>query len=45
MARVTTGYKDHIAYVTLARPDKHNALDEEMIEAIIAAGQDRKSVV
>lgn len=40
MARVTTGYKDHIAYVTFARPDKHNALDEEMIEAIIAAGQE-----
>ncbi|MEW2914882.1 crotonase/enoyl-CoA hydratase family protein [Leisingera sp. JC11] len=40
MSRVTTGYKDHIAYVTLARPDKHNALDEEMIEAIIAAGQE-----
>mgnify|MGYP003122072787 CR=1 FL=1 len=40
MAKVTTGYKDHIAYVTLARPDKHNALDEEMIEAIIAAGQE-----
>ncbi|QDI76433.1 MULTISPECIES: crotonase/enoyl-CoA hydratase family protein [Leisingera] len=40
MARVTTGYKDHIAYVTLARPDKHNALDEEMVQAIIAAGQE-----
>ncbi|WP_264210357.1 crotonase/enoyl-CoA hydratase family protein [Leisingera thetidis] len=40
MARVTTGYKDRIAYVTLARPDKHNALDEEMIGAIIAAGQE-----
>ncbi|AHD00245.1 crotonase/enoyl-CoA hydratase family protein [Leisingera methylohalidivorans] len=40
MARVTTGYKDHIAYVTLARPDKHNALDDAMIEAIIAAGQE-----
>ncbi|KIC35433.1 crotonase/enoyl-CoA hydratase family protein [Leisingera sp. ANG-M7] len=40
MSRVTTGYKDHIAYVTLARPDKHNALDEEMIDGIIAAGQE-----
>ncbi|OED48159.1 enoyl-CoA hydratase [Rhodobacteraceae bacterium (ex Bugula neritina AB1)] len=40
MKKVTIGYKDHIAYVTLARPDKHNALDEEMIEAIIAAGQE-----
>ncbi|MDC0658302.1 crotonase/enoyl-CoA hydratase family protein [Leisingera sp. SS27] len=40
MSRVTTGYKDRIAYVTLARPDKHNALDEEMIEGIIAAGQE-----
>ncbi|NSY38360.1 crotonase/enoyl-CoA hydratase family protein [Leisingera sp. ANG59] len=40
MKKVTTGYKDRIAYVTLARPDKHNALDEEMIDAIIAAGQE-----
>ncbi|MEX0304604.1 MAG: crotonase/enoyl-CoA hydratase family protein [Leisingera sp.] len=40
MAKVTTGYKDHIAYVTLARPDKHNALNEEMISAIVAAGQE-----
>lgn len=40
MDRVTIGYKDHIAYVTLARPDKHNALDEEMVNAIIAAGQE-----
>ncbi|KIC12340.1 enoyl-CoA hydratase [Leisingera sp. ANG-M1] len=40
MAKVTTGYKDHIAFVTLNRPDKHNALDEEMIAAIIAAGQE-----
>lgn len=38
MTRVTTAFQDHIAYVTLNRADKHNALDDEMIGAIIAAG-------
>lgn len=39
MARVTTEIKDHIAHVTLTRPDKRNAVDPEMAEAIVAAGQ------
>ncbi|MEM7317473.1 MAG: crotonase/enoyl-CoA hydratase family protein [Pseudomonadota bacterium] len=40
MARVSVSYKDHIAFVTLTRGDKMNALDESMIQAIIAAGQE-----
>ncbi len=39
MARVSVEYKDHIAHVTLTRGDKMNALDDEMIKAIVAAGQ------
>ena len=38
MPRVTTEITDHIAHVTLSRPDKMNAMDPEMTEAIIAAG-------
>lgn len=40
MARVSVEVADHIAHVTLTRPDKMNALDSEMFEAIIAAGND-----
>ena len=40
MARVSIEYKDHIAHVTLTRGDKMNALDPEMVQAIIAAGQE-----
>ena len=40
MPRVTTRIEDHIAHVTLTRADKMNAVDDEMIEAIIAAGQE-----
>jgi len=40
MARVTVAYEDHIARVTLTRGDKMNALDREMMEAIVAAGQE-----
>lgn len=40
MARVSVEYKDHIAHVTLTRGDKMNALDAEMVKAIIAAGQE-----
>ncbi len=40
MARVSVEYKDHIAYVTLTRGDKMNALDRAMMEAIVAAGQE-----
>jgi enoyl-CoA hydratase/carnithine racemase len=35
--RVRIEISDHVAVVTLARPDKHNALDIEMFDAIIAA--------
>ena len=38
MTRVTTDIQDHIAHVTLTRPDKMNAVDPEMAEAIVAAG-------
>ena len=40
MARVSVEYKDHIAFVTLTRGDKMNALDQAMFQAIIAAGQE-----
>lgn len=36
--RVTIAYENHIAHVCLDRPDKMNALDQAMIDAIIAAG-------
>lgn len=39
MARVSTEIKDHIAHVTLTRGDKMNAVDPQMAEAIVAAGQ------
>ncbi len=35
--RVRVEVADHVALVTLARPDKHNALDVAMFEAIAAA--------
>ncbi len=38
MPRVSVEYRDHIAFVTLTRPDKMNALDPDMVEAILAAG-------
>jgi enoyl-CoA hydratase/carnithine racemase len=37
--RVTVSVADHIAVVTLTRPDKHNALDLPMVDAILAAGE------
>ncbi len=40
MARVSVTYENHIAHVTLTRADKMNAVDEEMIQAIIAAGRE-----
>lgn len=40
MARVSVEYADHIARVTLTRGDKMNALDDAMIDGIIAAGQE-----
>jgi enoyl-CoA hydratase/carnithine racemase len=35
--RIRIEVADHVAVVTLARPDKHNALDPEMFDAITAA--------
>ena len=40
MARVSVDYKDHIAHVTLTRGDKMNALDDAMIKALLAVGQE-----
>lgn len=37
--RVTVAIDEHIAEVTLNRPDKHNAIDLEMFEALIRAGE------
>ena len=40
MARVTIEYENHVARVSLTRPDKMNAMDPEMRDAIIAAGEE-----
>ena len=40
MARVSITYEDHIATVTLTRGDKMNAMDPEMMQAIIDAGKE-----
>lgn len=40
MARVLVSYDAHIARVTLTRADKMNAVDDEMVHAIINAGQE-----
>ncbi|MFT7440042.1 MAG: enoyl-CoA hydratase/carnithine racemase, partial [Sulfitobacter sp.] len=40
MARVTITYENHIAHVRLTRADKMNAVDQGMIDAIIAAGNE-----
>jgi enoyl-CoA hydratase/carnithine racemase len=37
--RVRIDVSDHVAVVTLTRPDKHNALDAEMFEAIVDAAE------
>ena len=37
--RVAVDLSDHVATVTLSRPDKHNALDQAMFDAIIAAAE------
>src|SRR5437588_12460302 len=37
--RVRIDVADHVATVTLARPDKHNALDVPMFEGILAAAE------
>lgn len=38
--RVRVEVSDHVATVTLSRPEKHNALDAAMFEAIIEAAQE-----
>ncbi len=40
MSRVTITYENHIAHVRLTRADKMNAVDQEMIDAVIAAGNE-----
>ncbi len=40
MSRVSVTYQDHIAHVRLTRADKMNAVDQDMIDAIIAAGNE-----
>lgn len=40
MSRVSVTLDAHIAHVTLTRGDKMNALDDAMVKAIIAAGQE-----
>ena len=40
MPRIRVTHKDHIAHVVLTRAEKKNALDDEMIEALIAAGSE-----
>jgi len=43
MSRVSVEIKDHIAHVTLTRGDKMNAVDMDMAEAIVAAGEQIKA--
>ena len=38
MDRVSVSYENHIAHVRLTRPEKRNAVDQAMIDAVIAAG-------
>lgn len=40
MSRVEIEIKDHIAQVTLTRADKMNAVDQAMIDAVIAAAEE-----
>jgi enoyl-CoA hydratase/carnithine racemase len=40
MDRVSITYDNHIAHVRLTRADKMNAVDQAMIDAVIAAGQE-----
>jgi enoyl-CoA hydratase/carnithine racemase len=37
--RVRVEIADHVATVTLARPEKHNALDQRMFAAVVAAAE------
>ena len=38
--RVSVTYDNHIAHVRLTRADKLNAVDQAMIDAVIAAGNE-----
>jgi enoyl-CoA hydratase/carnithine racemase len=40
MSRVSITYENHIAFVRLTRGDKLNAVDQAMIDAVIAAGEE-----
>lgn len=40
MDRVSVSYENHIAHVEMIRADKINAVDQAMIDALIAAGQE-----
>ena len=40
MSRVLVTYENHIAHLRLTRADKMNAVDQEMITAVIAAGNE-----
>jgi enoyl-CoA hydratase/carnithine racemase len=42
--RVSIEVADHVATVTLTRPDKHNALDGAMFEGIIGAAEEVASI-
>ena len=37
--KVQLEIRDHVAYVTLNRPDKHNGLDEEMMTSLLRTAQ------
>ena len=41
--RVLIDIQDHVAHVRLNRPDKMNALDDAMFEAIVDAGEQLKA--
>jgi enoyl-CoA hydratase/carnithine racemase len=42
-SRVRVAVEDHVAVVTLTRPDKHNALDVPMFEGILGAAERLRS--
>ncbi|MEM9290015.1 MAG: crotonase/enoyl-CoA hydratase family protein [Pseudomonadota bacterium] len=39
MSRVSVEIKDYIAHVTLTRADKHNGVDDDMLNAVVEAGE------
>lgn len=43
--RVRVRVEDHVATVTLSRPEKHNALDLAMFDAIVAAAEEVRATV